>query len=331
MPKESLVTKIICSDAIDPWYNLALEEYFLDNIKENEILLYLWQNKDTVVIGRNQNPWKECRCKELEANGGHLARRLSGGGAVFHDLGNLNFTFIMNKKYYDLDKQLKVILNAVRNQGLDANFTGRNDLVLDGKKFSGNAFYYKKQSAYHHGTILIDSDLSKLVKYLQISKEKIESKGIDSVRSRVINLKSKNPSMNVEDMKNSLVKSFIHLYGGTGEKMSIHNDEIIENLYKKYSSWDWRYSETPSFDITFSNRFKWGGIELGLQLKNGHIKSAMLYSDALLVDLMDEIALVLNQTPFDIKSMVEKIITIKTSKENENQIIEDICKWLLTK
>src|SRR6056297_3762446 len=148
-------TKIYHSTSFDPWHNLAFEEYLLNQVEENEVILYLWQNDNTGVIGRNQNAWKECRSELLAEEGGKLARRLSGGGAVYHDLGNLNFTFIMDKDNYNLKKQLKVILEAVRDQGIEAEFSGRNDLVVKSKKFSGNAFYFGSETAYHHGTILV--------------------------------------------------------------------------------------------------------------------------------------------------------------------------------
>ncbi|MGE5581860.1 MAG: lipoyl protein ligase domain-containing protein, partial [Bacillota bacterium] len=125
------------SGSFDPWYNLAVEEMLLDTVGENQCLLYLWQNQNTVVIGKNQNPWKECQTAVLEQEGGYLARRLSGGGAVFHDLGNLNFTFLMNRAGYNLQKQLGVILAAVKELGIPAEINGRNDLIAGGRKFSG--------------------------------------------------------------------------------------------------------------------------------------------------------------------------------------------------
>ena len=171
------------TDSTDPYDNLALEEALLEEAAPGECILYLWQNQNTVVIGRNQNCWKECAVEELEQSGGHLARRLSGGGAVYHDLGHLNFTFLASKEDYDLGKQMKVIQRAVKAFGLDAQKNGRNELTLDGKKFSGNAFYEAKGKCYHHGTILISADKEKAARFLNVDMQKLKSKGVESVRS----------------------------------------------------------------------------------------------------------------------------------------------------
>ncbi len=206
-------SSFVTSTSNNPWFNLAIEEFLVENVKDDEIILYLWQNKDTIVIGSNQNPWKECNVKEIKNDGIKLARRLSGGGAVYHDSGNLNFTFIMGKELYDLEKQLGVILRSVNSFGFNGKFSGRNDMEIDGKKFSGNAYYFGDCSTYHHGTILVNASLSKLSKYLTPSKQKIVSKGVDSVKSRVVNLRSINSDISIEKIKVEIIKSFQECYG----------------------------------------------------------------------------------------------------------------------
>lgn len=330
MQSKTLSTKLICSSSTDPWHNLALEEYLMEIVKENEIYLYLWQNKDTVVIGRNQNPWKECRCKVLESNGGKLARRLSGGGAVYHDLGNLNFTFVMDKNIYDLNRQLQVIIDAVKAMGINAEFSGRNDITIDGKKFSGNAYYFKKFAAYHHGTILVDTDFDKLINYLQVSKEKIISKGIESVRSRVINLKSIDSEINIEDVKSKVKTSFLANYGGNGSELKINNKRVKE-IYEKYSSWEWRYGQTPDFDLIFSNRFNWGSMEIGFELRDGYILSSKIYSDSLAADLIQNISYQLKDIPLDIENIIKRISRVRVLDKDEQLIIQDVRRWLKTK
>lgn len=325
-------SKIIHSNSYNPWYNLALEEYLLNNTKRNEVILYLWQNENTVVIGRNQNAWKECDCKLLEKDEGRLARRLSGGGAVYHDLGNLNFTFIMDKKLYDIHTQLKVILNAVRDSDIEAEFSGRNDLVVSKKKFSGNAFYYSTQAAYHHGTILIDTDFKNMVKYLQVSKEKIKSKGIESVKSRVINLKELNPELSIEKMKKELEKYFADLYQINPDREIIAPDqnEKVRKLKDKYSAWEWRYGKAPDFDIKYKKRFEWGDINLGLSLQKGIIKDAKIYSDAMNADLIEDIADNLSGEQFKICSIEKSIRQVKHEKK-DLIIIDDLIDWLKNK
>lgn len=194
-----MISTIIRGDSFNPWHNLAVEELLFETLDRDEIVFYLWQNQNTVVIGRHQNAWQECRVKLLEDEGGRLARRSTGGGAVFHDLGNLNFTFVVSREHYDVHRQLEVIRRAVATFGIDTAFTGRNDLVVtsNGAKFSGNAFKFSGNVGLHHGTVLVDADMTKLGRYLVPGSEKLKAKGIESVRSRVCNLAELNPSVTI--------------------------------------------------------------------------------------------------------------------------------------
>lgn len=324
-------TKIVLSDSFDPWHNLALEEFLLRHVEKNQVILYLWQNQNTVVIGRNQNAWKECRCAKLESDGGKLARRLSGGGAVYHDLGNLNFTFIMDRSLYDLRKQLQVILEGTKKLGIQAEFTGRNDLTVDGKKFSGNAFYFEGDKAYHHGTIMIDVDVQKVSTYLQVSKEKMVSKGVDSVQSRVTNLHNYRPELTIDEMKETLKESFQELYGKSPEPILIkENDHDLKKLYAKYSSWDWLYGKTPQFDVVFETRFTWGGIELGLALNKGIITESKIYSDAMNAQLIEQIASSFQGLPLTSVRIGQGLDAIAAVSEDK-LVIEDMKTWLQAK
>lgn len=331
MSADDIKTTIVCSDSFNPWFNLALEEYLLHNVSDNEVILYLWQNENTVVIGCNQNPWKECKYKELEKDGGKLARRLSGGGAVFHDLGNLNFTFIANKNLYNLEKQLSVILNAVKAYGINATFSGRNDIEIEGKKFSGNAFYFGDKSNYHHGTILIDVDLNKLSKYLQVSTEKISSKGIDSVKARVVNLNALNDEITISSMKNSLKVSFKELYGGDCEEFILDEQSFnLKDMCSKYCSWQWRFSESPFFDIELKNRFTWGEIQFHISLKKAHIDQINIYSDSLDTKIIPILKDKLKGIPFDLIKIAEVINAIDLPAESK-VIQKDLCNWFISK
>lgn len=299
-----LNTRIVRSASFDPWYNLALEEYLLRNVGRGQVILYLWQNQGTVVIGRNQNAWRQCRCQELEEDGKKLARRLSGGGAVFHDLGNLNFTFIMERRHYNLQRQLEVILQAVRKNEIPAEFSGRNDLIVQGRKFSGNAFYFEEKGAYHHGTLLIDVNFSDMTRYLQVSQAKLRSKAIESVQSRVVNLHSLNPDITIGTMAKSVTTAFVEIYGGE-ELVEVFAPDVLPlaGLYQRYASWEWRYGETPKFDLELETRFQWGEIHVGFSLRKAVITQAKIYSDAMNPQLIEEMATTLIGTSLDAKSI----------------------------
>lgn len=329
MQSEELMTKIVRSNSFDPWFNLALEEYLMQNVSGHEVISYLWQNDRTVVIGRNQNAWKECAWEQLEKDGGKLARRLSGGGAVYHDLGNLNFTFLMRKKHYDLKKQLTLILDSLKKFDIDARISGRNDLLIGDRKFSGHAFCFKGQAAYHHGTILINSDMDKMADYLRPSKSKIASKGVDSVRSRVINLVELNPSISIPAVMDSLAESFGGIYGKPREHLALDERKIdLSSGYRKYSSWEWRFGESPQFDITFSERFSWGEIEIGLRLKNGLVESCVVFSDAMDEELIRGISPVLQGVAFSTGNISQAIQTLYSHHKEGREIIDDIAKWM---
>jgi lipoate-protein ligase A len=210
---------IVQTGETNPYRNIALEKFLLDVVPPETCILYLWQNRQTVVIGRNQNAWAECRAAELEGEGGFLARRLSGGGAVFHDLGNLNFTFLVPQEDYNLERQSSVILQAVRNLGIEAEMTGRNDIETGGRKFSGNAFYRGERNAYHHGTLLVRADIEAAGRYLSVSREKILSKGVESVRSRIVNLAECKPDITVSSLAGSLRSAFAEVYRVKAEEL----------------------------------------------------------------------------------------------------------------
>lgn len=269
------------SGSFDPFLNLATEQHLLETVKGGCCLLYLWQNENTVVIGRNQNPWAECRATLLESEGGHLARRLSGGGAVFHDVGNLNFTFIVPTEDYDLRKQQRVLLEACRAFGIPAELSGRNDLTADGRKFSGNAFYRSGDRSYHHGTLLVNVDGEKLSRYLTPTKAKLETKGVASVRSRVVNLVELCPTLTIDGLKRALVDAFETVYGlkSTPKVLTDEDNARIDELWEHYASWDWRYGQKLPFTLRTEGRFPWGGAELQLQINEGVIRRAAVYSD----------------------------------------------------
>ena len=275
--------KLYESKSFDPYLNLATEQYLMETVEEDACILFLWQNQNTVVIGKNQNAWKECRTDLLREEGGFLARRLSGGGAVFHDLGNLNFTFLMPQAEYDLDRQFSVIAEAVSMLGLHAERSGRNDVLAEGRKFSGNAFYKNGKQAYHHGTLLVDVDMEKLGRYLNPSKAKLQSKGVDSVRSRVVNLTELSPTLTIGTMKKAMANAFAKVYD---KPLTVMNDsdfdhEAIEALCQRNASWEWNYGQKLPFTADFEDRFTWGSIQMCLQVENGVITVAKVYSDSM--------------------------------------------------
>lgn len=294
---------LVCrSRGTDPYENLALEEALLHRVEAGELILYLWQNERTVVIGKNQNPWKECRTALLAEEGGHLARRLSGGGAVFHDRGNLNFTFLVRETDYDVSRQLSVIETACRSLGIPAQRSGRNDLLADGRKFSGNAFYKHEGRCYHHGTLMVDVDTSLVQRYLSPSKAKLEAKGVDSVRARVVNLKEFVPDLTVKRLASALISALPAVYSAWEGIPAIQDLDPkafdLGDLRAKYASDAWLYGSKLPFTLSCEDRFPWGGVELQLNVNEGVIRLAKVYTDALDETLAPKLEAALPGCPF---------------------------------
>lgn len=307
---------VIESNGFDPYYNLALEEFLLDLVPDQGCILYLWQNQHTVVIGKNQNPWAECRTSLLQEEGGHLARRLSGGGAVYHDLGNLNFTFLVKEQNYDLSKQLSVIQRAAELAGIRAEFSGRNDLLADGRKFSGNAFYHGKINSYHHGTILVQANTERMQRYLSPPKAKLESKGIPSVRSRVVNLADLSPTLSCAKMKEYMVQAFSEIYG-TPEALTLSekDQQVVSQLRSRYESPQWLFGRSMVFSCSLEGQFSFGHLELQLLVDSGVIKDLQVYTDAMDADLPQKLTDVLKGCPFQSNRIQEALTPLEAGAE----------------
>lgn len=313
--------QIYRSTGLNPYENLATEKLLLDSVPEDCVILYLWQNQNTVVIGRNQNAWAECRCSLLEAEGGHLARRLSGGGAVFHDTGNLNFTFLCASDNYDLNRQLQVIRTACQLAGISTELSGRNDILADGRKFSGNAFYNAKGKAYHHGTLLVSADMERLQRYLTPPKAKLEAKGVKSVRSRVVNLQELAPGLTCDAMAHFMAAAFGEVYGITPSACSSPSEAEIRALAAHYSSWEYLYGASLPSAVLCEGHFSWGHVQLQLQTKDGCIQNAVLYTDAMDWHLSEAVAAALTGCRME-KSAIKTTLSQHISPEVSRDFVE---------
>lgn len=291
---------LLVSPAGDGWQNLAVEDYLMDHLGPDDAVIYFFINENAVIIGRNQNPWAECRLGQMEADGVQLVRRTSGGGAVYHDRGNLNYSFIMGSGHYDLQKQTELILTSVRAMGIPCEFSGRNDILANGRKFSGTAFCDRGKVKLHHGTLLVNADLEKLQRYLNVDTSKLASKGIRSVRSRVCNLSEFRPDISVDFVLGQLKDACRNAYGDCDEiGMGDIETEELEQYVAKHSSTEWRLGKTPRFDYEAACRFLWGGVQLLLRLQGGVVESLDVYSDANDVSLAEQISSHLRGSAFN--------------------------------
>ncbi|MCP2001756.1 UNVERIFIED_ORG: lipoate-protein ligase A [Buttiauxella agrestis ATCC 33320] len=282
--------RLLISDSYDPWFNLAVEECIFRQMPATQRVLFLWRNADTVVIGRAQNPWKECNTRRMEEDNVRLARRSSGGGAVFHDLGNTCFTFMAGKPEYDKSVSTAIVVNALNALGISATASGRNDLEVataEGvRKVSGSAYKETMDRGFHHGTLLLNADLSRLANYLNPDQKKLQAKGITSVRGRVANLSDLLPGLTHEQVCDAVRESFFAFYGEQVAAEHISPDALPDlpgfaETFARQSSWEWNFGQAPAFSHLLDQRFTWGGVELHFDVEKGHITQAKIFTDSL--------------------------------------------------
>ena len=278
--------QILISTQYDPFLNRAVEQYLTEHQEENTVTMYLWKNQQTVVIGYNQNPYSECNVQLLLDEGGHLMRRGTGGGAVYHDLGNINFSFVADKSLYDVRKQLSVIQDALLAYGLEAEISGRNDLTCQGRKFSGNAFAKGQKNDLHHGTILIKTDGTMMQRYLIVDKAKLMKNGVKSVASRVVNLSELVPELTSENIKQPLIASFEKVYGNKATILDFDtfiNNKEVQAVREHISSDDFLFGRWRQFKTAKKAQFPWGNVDIALHIDEAKsiITKVQIASDCL--------------------------------------------------
>lgn len=297
----------------DPRINLAIEEYALKTMdvdKDSYFLFYI--NEPSIIIGKNQNTIEEINTDYVESNGIHVVRRLSGGGAVYHDLGNLNFSFLTKDdgdSFRNFKKFTQPIVDALKEMGVDAELSGRNDILAGGRKISGNAQFSTKGRMFSHGTLMFDTEIDAVVSALKVRKDKIESKGIKSIRSRVANIMEfiEEP-ISIDDFRLKLLHS---IFGGEEVKTIELTEEDWANIHalskERYANWEWNYGKSPAFNMSHSERFPVGGIDVRLQVKNGVIEDAHIYGDFFGVGDVADIEALLVGTTYEKSAITESL------------------------
>lgn len=272
------------SPSRDPYFNLALEEYVFERMDKSKSYFMLWQNDNTIVVGKYQNTAEEIDQAYVDAHGIRVARRLSGGGAVYHDKGNLNFTFIVDRADapgLNFKIFVEPVIRALARFGVHAAFTGRNDLTIDGMKFSGNAQYARRGRLLHHGCIMLDSNLTSVADALRVKEAKFDSKAVKSVHSRVTTINAHAPApISMEDFKGALKECA--MASGALEPCTLTEEDLaaVRKLRnEKYATWAWNYGFSPAYDMRREMKFPAGLVTAHLSAEGGKIKAVRFYGD----------------------------------------------------
>jgi len=303
----------------DPRINLAIEEYALKNLDINETYLLFYINEPSIIIGKNQNTIEEINTDYVENKGLHVVRRLSGGGAVYHDLGNLNFSFITKDdgdSFHNFRKFTEPVVWALQKLGVNAKLSGRNDLEVEGRKISGNAQFSTKGRMFSHGTLMLNSELENVVSALRVKKDKIESKGIKSVRSRVANISEfLTEKISIEEFRALLLKNIFDGKDEIPEYTLTEEDwgKIYQLSKERYQNWEWNFGKSPKFNLQHSHRFPVGSIDVRLEVNKGVIENCKIYGDFFGVGEVSEIENKLTGTRYERKELEQALAYIDTT------------------
>lgn len=327
--------KYIVNNSNDPAYNIALESYaFRELVGEDELFL-LWINEPAIIIGKHQNAIAEINKEYTDSHGIHVVRRLSGGGAVYHDLNNLNYTIISNKAdegAFDFKTFSKPVIDTLATLGVKADFTGRNDLEIDRKKICGNAQAYYKGRMMHHGCLLFDVDMSVLADALKVSKDKIESKGVKSVRARVTNINNELPQkMTVLEFKDAILNQMKKEYPDM-EEYVLSEDELkhIQDIRdSQFGTWDWTYGETPDYTIERNVRYPAGKITSFAKVEKSVIESIKIYGDFFGIGDVSDIETLLVGTRYEYKDVLAKLQTVDINHYFSRITAEEVAKAIV--
>jgi lipoate-protein ligase A len=335
--------KVLISDTHNPWFNLATEEWIYREMDPSVQTLFLWRNAETVVVGRNQNPWGECNLAKMGQDGVKLARRTTGGGAVFHDLGNTCFTFLSPKAGYDRNTNVGIILAALKTLGIEAAASGRNDITIeteDGqRKVSGSAYRESRDRAFHHGTLLLNADLSRLANYLTPHPKKLLSKGRTSVRARVMNLGEINPKLRGENahevISGAVIDAFFEKHGSRCEIEHLDHSTLqsIEGLkasYDEFSSWEWRFGHAPQFNLELAEYLSWGFVQIFIDSEKGRITRLQIFSDALFTDLVEDFQKCFDGQPMSQAGVSQAIAATLVKHPAMGSELRELETWLKT-
>lgn len=327
--------KYIVNTSNDPAYNVALEAYAFQKLTDIDEIFILWINEPAIIIGRHQNTIQEINKEFIDKNGIHVVRRLSGGGAVYHDLNNLNYTIISNNTQegvFDFQTFSKPVIDTLAKLGVKAEFTGRNDLEINGQKFAGNAQAYYKGRMMHHGCLLFDVDMSVLGQALKVSKDKIESKGIKSVRARVTNIVDHlSDKITVQEFSDAILAQVKEEYPEMDEYVlsDAELSEIQAMRDNQFATWDWTYGKAPEYTIERGVRYPAGKITTYANVENSTIKSVKIFGDFFGVKPVDDIEKMLEGVRYDYKDVLAALKTVDTSQYFSRMTPEEITKAIV--
>lgn len=327
--------KYIVNTSNDPAYNVALEAYAFQKLTDIDEIFILWINEPAIIIGRHQNTIQEINKEFIDKNGIHVVRRLSGGGAVYHDLNNLNYTIISNNTQegaFDFQTFSKPVIDTLAKLGVKAEFTGRNDLEINGQKFAGNAQAYYKGRMMHHGCLLFDVDMSVLGQALKVSKDKIESKGIKSVRARVTNIVDHlSDKITVQEFSDAILAQVKEEYPEMDEYVlsDAELSEIKAMRDNQFATWDWTYGKAPEYTIERGVRYPAGKITTYANVENSTIKSVKIFGDFFGVKPVDDIEKMLEGVRYDYKDVLAALKTVDTSQYFSRMTPEEITKAIV--